>query len=104
MKIHDLKSWPIPFMHVRDGIKRFEVRRNDRNYERGDLVVLREFVPDEATAQEFIDVTGICDRKPVGLTGYSAGPFEVGYVESSVHVPEGYCVFELIPLAQSEWP
>lgn len=46
MKIHDLKSWPVYFQPMQDGIKRFEIRRNDRNYLAGDILWLREWNPD----------------------------------------------------------
>lgn len=43
--IHDLKCWPEYFAAVRDGIKPFEVRKNDRNFAVGDVLVLWEFDP-----------------------------------------------------------
>lgn len=44
-RIHDLKIWPQFFQPVDDGIKRFEGRKDDRNYKVGDILVLREFNP-----------------------------------------------------------
>lgn len=44
-KTHDLKTWPEPFELIITGRKLFEIRRNDRNYEVGDLLKLREFYP-----------------------------------------------------------
>lgn len=41
--IHDLKTWPEYFEAVRQGNKDFEVRRDDRGFEFGDLLVLREW-------------------------------------------------------------
>jgi len=41
--IHDLKTWPEYFEKVVSGEKRFEVRKNDRNFNVGDLLLLREF-------------------------------------------------------------
>ena len=45
--IHDLKIWPEHFDAVVSGRKRFEVRVNDRGYEVGDTLHLREWEPDE---------------------------------------------------------
>ena len=42
---HELKIWPEPFAAVRDGRKRYEVRRNDRDYRVGDVLVLNEYIP-----------------------------------------------------------
>jgi hypothetical protein len=103
MKFHDLKSWPLPFMRVRDGVKRFEVRKNDRNFKSGDVVLLREFVPTANVEALFRAKTGICRTVVLDFTGAVAGPFRIGYVENGEHVPEGYCVFELIPLVDGDW-
>ena len=45
MKVHLLKSWPMPFRALRKGDKTFELRVNDRDYATGDVLVLREWVP-----------------------------------------------------------
>lgn len=43
MKTHVLKTAPAYFERVWDGSKTFEVRLDDRGYQAGDTVVLREF-------------------------------------------------------------
>lgn len=43
MKTHSLKSWPEFFEAVFTGAKTFELRVNDRNFQVGDTVHLREF-------------------------------------------------------------
>ena len=43
MKIHDLKIDPEYFNDVITGEKRFEVRKNDRDYKKGDLLNLQEY-------------------------------------------------------------
>lgn len=45
MRTHTLKTWPSFFEAVRDGRKGFELRKNDRDFAVGDLLVLREFEP-----------------------------------------------------------
>ena len=40
MKVHNLKIKPQYFKDVVSGIKTFEVRKNDRNFKVGDLMVL----------------------------------------------------------------
>lgn len=44
-KTHELKCWPIFFEDIITGLKRFEIRLNDRGFKSGDLVVLNEYDP-----------------------------------------------------------
>lgn len=43
MKKHELKMLPQYFQAVWDGIKTFELRKDDRDYQRGDILVLKEW-------------------------------------------------------------
>lgn len=63
MPHHDLKIWPTYYKPVFDGSKTFEVRKNDRDFQQGDTVMLREFDP----------VTSAYTRSPEML-------FRIGYV------------------------
>lgn len=45
MKTHDLKTWPKYFDKLLDGSKQFEIRKNDRGFEVGDTLNLREWDP-----------------------------------------------------------
>ena len=42
---HELKIWPGCFAAVKAGSKPFDVRENDRNFQVGDMLTLREFEP-----------------------------------------------------------
>lgn len=55
MTTHYLKTWPYYFCLMCDGSKTFEYRRNDRNYQVGDRLVLQEWDPGSAcySGQEF---------------------------------------------------
>lgn len=45
MAEHMLKTWPMYYADVESGEKTFEVRRNDRDFSTGDVLVLREWDP-----------------------------------------------------------
>jgi hypothetical protein len=42
---HELKTWPVYFDRLMSKEKTFEVRKDDRGFQTGDHVVLREFDP-----------------------------------------------------------
>lgn len=42
---HEIKCWPAYFGPIRRKEKNFDVRRDDRGYQKGDTVILREWEP-----------------------------------------------------------
>ncbi len=44
--VHKLKCWPVYFEAIGDGRKTFDVRKNDRNFQVGDLLHLDEYDPE----------------------------------------------------------
>ena len=87
--VHQLKCWPIPFAAMRDGTKRFEYRKDDRNYQVGDVLHVNEWKPDNGPGMgAFGQYTGEGDRYRV--TYKLAGRFGV---------PDGFCVLSIEPLA-----
>lgn len=46
-KTHVLKTWPVAFAAVRAGLKPWEFRKDDRDYQVGDTLWLKEYLPDE---------------------------------------------------------
>jgi hypothetical protein len=49
MNVHHLKTWPIPFTAIWDGLKPYEVRQDDRNFQVGDELVLQIWDPGTKT-------------------------------------------------------
>lgn len=77
--IHELKVWPRYFKPIIEGRKKFEIRKNDRNFAEGDVVILREWVLDRSRSDDGDGYyTGRQVRKRVGfITDYAQQP---GYV------------------------
>ena len=99
MKVHDLKTWPRQFRHVRDGLKTFEVRRNDRDYREGDLVILREYVPAHMVGERMDGSEYGFKYDREGFTGSSPiGPFRIEYICEGGPIPDGWCAFSLTKL------
>ncbi|WP_294854301.1 DUF3850 domain-containing protein [Oscillibacter sp.] len=49
--LHRLKTEPKYFQDTQNGLKDFEVRRNDRDYQAGDLLELAEWTPEGFTGR-----------------------------------------------------
>jgi len=43
MATHEIKCDPIHFANVEKGVKSFEIRKDDRGYQEGDVLHIREF-------------------------------------------------------------
>lgn len=64
---HDLKAWPEFFDAVDRGDKPFEVRRNDRGFQRGGVLVLRKYSPSAGLGGSYLDVKG--NKTPIAEFG-----------------------------------
>lgn len=78
--VHELKCWPYYFERVKDREKTFEVRKNDRDFQTGDVIILKEWDPKEKQ-----------------FTGRLLGA-RIGYILPGGHlgIEPGYCVMQLI--------
>lgn len=56
MKIHTLKIQPKYFKAVMLGLKNFELRKDDRNYQVGELVILKEYENGAYTGKEIKNI------------------------------------------------
>lgn len=68
---HVLKCHPEPFAALRAGIKNYEIRQDDRGFKVGDVLDLREYIPDAGGRytgkSEVVDVTYISRGPDWGL-------------------------------------
>ena len=84
MKIHELKILPEYYDAVRSGDKRFELRRNDRDFHKGDILRLKEWDGEKYTGEE-IDV----------LVRY------IYYGIDEYGLSEGYCIMSIDTMMHS---
>ncbi len=88
MAEHTLKCWPSYFDALERGDKNFEVRQDDRGFQRGDVLILRKFNPNTGTyflrGPDFVEV-----RRTITyiLTGGRFG-VEPGYVVMALEPTE----------------
>lgn len=78
MKIHNKKLIQPYFDDVWNGNKTFEIRKNDCDYQVGDLLILREF-----------------DKKTDKYTGDWIMTKIIYKIENFVGIEEGYCILEI---------
>jgi hypothetical protein len=77
---HTLKTVNPHFQHVWDGVKTFEFRKNDRNYEVGDSLKLKEYFPENDSFSDrviYADITHILSH------------------DDFADVPEGYVILSI---------
>jgi len=81
MKVHELKCWPPYFGDVLSGVKTFEYRKDDRHFSPGDILLLKEWLPqtEKYTGREVsVDVV------------YTVLGGQFG-------IPKGYCILGIRP-------
>jgi hypothetical protein len=86
---HELKTWPTYFERLLREEKTFEVRRNDRGFQAGDQVRLREYNP--AGTHDNCGELGCAQRRYSGRELR----FEVPYVYTGPGVESGFAVLSL---------
>lgn len=71
MKIdHELKILPMYFQAVWEGVKKFEARKNDRNFKVGDIVLLREWDGEYTGSALVVRITYILEDFEGLVKGY----------------------------------
>lgn len=73
--LHELKTWPDYFERVENGSKTFEIRRNDRGFQAGDTLRLREYDPagdHDECADEHCTTRRYTGREAIAEVGFVA--------------------------------
>lgn len=89
---HELKIWPQYFCRVADGTKTFEIRENDRGFQPGDTVVLKEWDKRQVRVSAHHE-----DEDRDGYTGYKL-KFKIGYL---LPIDATRVVFSLLPYEET---
>jgi hypothetical protein len=76
--IHELKTDPEVFTHVYNGLKDFEIRKNDRNFQESDTLILRETKHSGRSMKEPAGLS-VGEKKPLVYTGREI-ECEVNYI------------------------
>lgn len=77
---HVLKIWPRFFNAMLDGKKKFEYRKNDRDFQPNDILKLREYVPQGPTT---------------GYTGRFLNCEIESVWEGIPGLPKGFCIMSI---------
>lgn len=88
---HELKSWTHLFEEIRTGIKTHELRKNDRHYAIGDILVLHEYDPIE---KKF-------SGRTLKLTVTYVTSIDVPCAESRSALHKDYCILSVRKEADS---
>ena len=75
---HELKCWPNEFNAVLRGQKKFEFRKNDRDFRAGEYLLLREWEPTE-------------DK----YSGLELRVYITYILTEGFGLPEGYCIMSI---------
>jgi hypothetical protein len=90
-RIHDLKTWPRWFSDVATRRKEFEVRRDDRDIQPGDWLLLHEWDPTDCGTPKVYEPVGYTGRKLIRRVTYVLR----GRDAMDVGLHSGFCVLGL---------
>lgn len=98
MREHEIKSWPEFFEPVYEGEKTFELRKNDRNYQVGDVLVIREWKPPAPATEEKGFYTGRMVMAEITYVMEGAG--SIGTILPLHGLALGYCILAIEVLSK----
>lgn len=79
-KLHGLKVMPEYYQSLKHGNKTFEIRKNDRTYKVGDILMLQEY---DAESEKYVNSESLF--------------FDVTYIlENNKYLQDGYCCMGIV--------
>lgn len=103
-KTHELKCHPAPFAAVMDGSKPFEWRKDDRGFQVGDTLHLKEWDPRTEPIEDDPLDGEFCQRVPIGYTGRELFRRVTYIIRDGFGIPPGYCIMGIAELDRMEAP
>lgn len=81
-RIHELKTIQPFFDQIKHGTKKFELRKNDRDFRINDILILKEYIPNTDL-----------------LTGEILAVKVIGILDQFIGIQQGYCIMSIsLPL------
>ena len=110
--LHHLKTWPRWFVPAWAGIKRFELRNNDRSFRSGDLVQLEEYDPERKCRSggakggpcEDVCLCRYTGRQIQGKITYVLPGGAINGLPGEGGLGSGWCVFGYIAISRTKSP
>lgn len=98
MRKIELKTIPEYFDKVAKGLKKFEIRYNDRDYKAGDILILKEWVPEEKAERDENDeiIYPFDIDKPAKYTGRQIACKVVYILSGFEGLADGYIAMQLV--------
>lgn len=91
MKVHTLKCWPSIFADMANEVKTFDYRENDRDFQVGDTLHLREYVPGRRGSGRY-----------TGQVLYAKVVYILKDTPPAFGLPEGYCIMGVEKMCTAE--
>lgn len=93
---HHLKIWPEEFQRVLERKKTFEYRKNDRDFQQGEFLMLEEYEPIYSARHPKTVIDG-------RYTGRKVICFVPGILAEGFGLPEGYVCLSIIVISEALW-
>lgn len=90
-KVIQLKTDSVPFQNIKKGVKRFEIRKNDRDFNQNDVLVLQET---RNTGRQ------MAEGAPLVYTGETYRVVVVHILEQAAGLDPDYVIMSIMPSAK----